>query len=863
MANGGGAGPKLAPVAPPSPVVVDNEANLNSVEAIYVRNANKSYGVGKRRTVILDNLDMNVKKGSIYGLLGASGCGKTTLLSCIVGRRSFDSGEVMVFGGEPGTIESGIPGRRVGYMPQELALYGEFSIKETLEYFGRIYQLPSAFVKSQMEFLFKLLDLPPPHRSVKTLSGGQQRRVSFAVALFHEPDLFILDEPTVGVDPVLRKSIWNHLVRLSKNHGKTVIITTHYIEEARQADAIGLMRSGRLLAEESPDALLLRHNMTSLEDVFLTLCRKDGNQSNEDDGESNANRSSMRHRQRKPAAVTNGKNPASGFHQGVDNPAFAQNFNRPDALPGDDDKDASNYDHKSAQPTIYWKNNKSILPEEEDGIVGLTFSPSGDNLTSFNMEQQKHINDMNALNNQRHSDDPHESKDSSLYNMKHGNHGGSSSSSNNGDTNSSCGSTATTRLPGKRRSRTFALSVPSPHRTLALIRKNFMQTFRNIGVFMFIFLLPAVQAVLFCLAIGRDPTFLKVAVVNEELDIEAGRVCNYTTECKYYMYSCRYLRALDNTTVVQVPFDDHEKALEATRMGEVWGVVHFHKDFTDELMVRQSDGNYAENETIENSRIGISLDWSNQQISLTLQRSFIDAFDDFSKDLLNACSYNPGAGSLPVTFLDPVYGKKNPSFTEFMAPGIILTIVYFIAVALTAAVFINERKQGLLDRSLVAGVTTTEIMIAHLVNQFTVLMGQTALVFIFMILVFQIPCVGSLSLAIFITLLQGMCGMSYGFVVSSLCDQETSAIHLSLGSFYPNLLLSGVLWPMEGMPIYLRYISYVLPQTYAVESLRNIFARGWGIEREEVYWGVVISFAWIFALISVSLFIIRVRKYTG
>lgn len=144
-----------------------------------------------------------------YGLLGASGCGKTTLLSCIVGRRSFDSGEVMVFGGEPGTIESGIPGRRVGYMPQELALYGEFSIKETLEYFGRIYQLPSAFVKSQMEFLFKLLDLPPPHRSVKTLSGGQQRRVSFAVALFHEPDLFILDEPTVGVDPVLRKRLTN------------------------------------------------------------------------------------------------------------------------------------------------------------------------------------------------------------------------------------------------------------------------------------------------------------------------------------------------------------------------------------------------------------------------------------------------------------------------------------------------------------------------------------------------------------------------------------------------------------------------------------------------------------------------------
>ena len=198
-----------------------------------------------------------------------------------------------------------------------------------------------------------------------------------------------------------------------------------------------------------------------------------------------------------------------------------------------------------------------------------------------------------------------------------------------------------------------------------------------------------------------------------------------------------------------------------------------------------------------------------------------------------------------------------------MAPGLILTIVYFIAVALTAAVFINERKQGLLDRSLVAGVTTTEIMIAHLANQFSVLVGQTTLVFIFMLVVFAIPCHGSQGTAIFITLLQGMCGVSYGFLVSSLCDQETSAIHLTVGSFYPNLLLSGVLWPMEGMPVYLRYVAYFLPQTYAVEALRNIFARAWGLDRPEVYWGIAISFGWIFALLALSLLVIRVRKYTG
>ena len=155
-------------------------------------------------------------------------------------------------------------------------------------------------------------------------------------------------------------------------------------------------------------------------------------------------------------------------------------------------------------------------------------------------------------------------------------------------------------------------------------------------MFLFIFLLPAAQAILFCLAIGRDPTFLKMAVVNDELDPSQGRVCNYTTDCTYSMLSCRYLRFIDNATIVQVifafapvrkerifvkfclfffaqvPFQSLSDALDATRRGEVWGVVHFGQNFTDELVVRQSDGNYADNETIIASRISITLDWSSE-----------------------------------------------------------------------------------------------------------------------------------------------------------------------------------------------------------------------------------------------------------
>ncbi len=102
-----------------------------------------------------------------------------------------------------------------------------------------------------------------------------------------------------------------------------------------------------------------------------------------------------------------------------------------------------------------------------------------------------------------------------------------------------------------------------------------------------------------------------------------------------------------------------------------------------------------------------------------------------------------------------------------------------------------------------------------------------------------------------------------GLLVSSLCDSEISAIQLSLGSFFPTLVLSGVVWPIEGISTYLRYLSYALPQTYAIEALRSIFARGWGIEQPDIYCGILISLAWIFIMLALSVLVVRIRKHTG
>nr|CAD7448675.1 unnamed protein product [Timema bartmani] len=213
-----------------------------------------------------------------------------------------------------------------------------------------------------------------------------------------------------------------------------------------------------------------------------------------------------------------------------------------------------------------------------------------------------------------------------------------------------------------------------------------------------------------------------------------------------------------------------------------------------------------------------------------------------------------------MVFENPIYGSNEPSFTDFVAPGVILTIVFFLAVALTSSALIIERTEGLLDRSWVAGVTPFEILFSHVMTQFVVMCGQTALVLIFMILVFGVQCKGDIVSVVVLTILQGLCGMCFGFVISAICELERNAIQLALGSFYPTLLLSGVIWPVEGMPCVLRYISLGLPLTLATTSLRSMLTRGWTIVEPDVYNGFIATLLWIIIFLTISMLVLKFKR---
>jgi ABC-2 type transport system ATP-binding protein len=202
------------------------------------------------------------------GLLGPSGCGKTTLMRSIVGVQIIESGTIDVFGTPAGSPELR---SRVGYVTQAPSVYGDLTVRENLEFFARVLGAPDAKVD---EIIDTVRLREHSDQVVASLSGGQRSRVSLATALLNDPELLILDEPTVGLDPVLREQLWGEFHRLVER-GTTLLVSSHVMDEAANCDRLLLMRDGRILAQQTPDELRTRTAEEDLGRAFLRLIEED------------------------------------------------------------------------------------------------------------------------------------------------------------------------------------------------------------------------------------------------------------------------------------------------------------------------------------------------------------------------------------------------------------------------------------------------------------------------------------------------------------------------------------------------------------------------------------------------------------
>jgi len=230
-----------------------------------VENLTKRYG----QRVAVNAISFSIDQGETVGLLGPNGAGKTTAIAMISGISRPDGGEVSL-GGISVTQNANALKRRVGLVPQDLALYDELSAWANLQLFGGLYGLTAAQLQPRAEAALSLVGLADRSKDrVKTFSGGMKRRLNIAAALLHDPDLILLDEPTVGVDPQSRNAIFDNLEEL-KRRGKTLLYTTHYMEEAeRLCDRVLILDQGRILANDT--VVHFKQQYTNLEAAFMQL----------------------------------------------------------------------------------------------------------------------------------------------------------------------------------------------------------------------------------------------------------------------------------------------------------------------------------------------------------------------------------------------------------------------------------------------------------------------------------------------------------------------------------------------------------------------------------------------------------------
>ncbi|XP_031329883.1 ABC transporter G family member 20-like isoform X2 [Photinus pyralis] len=587
-------------------------------------------------------------------------------------------------------------------MPQETALYCEFTIMEFMRYFGTLTGLPSEQIRSQINFLADLLILPSVNSKIKHLDYSEKKRVSFGLALLREPELLVLDEATFGLDTLYKEIIWKHLVYLTRKFNATVIITSSGIDELHNADIIGIMRKGLLVAEGSPETLLSRFEVETLECTFAKLSTQQDN-------------------------------------RGVSN-------------------------------TRAHFNNFGL---ETDYVARYIV---GDYLTDKN---RGHIK--------------------------------------------------------------------------VLVWKNFLWFIRYWLTNLSLIAIPLIQCAILFICYGRPPTDLDVAVVNYE---SSQRDCK-PISCENPHVACNYVSYVADHFINLVDYQSETEALASVISGRHYASVVLRENYTAALKSRMNSWQDADNWDIFHSIIDVTCDFSKANIGTFLKLHFHKGFRQFMKEYMAACQRNRNDVSLPFQWKNDVYDIMNLGMTQYSSPGILLTTIFLLPVGLTAFSLMSEKREGVLDRTLNAGVRLKEILISHLISNVVIMVLLSLTITGTTIYLLNLTVNGPIVLVGALVLLTGFCGICAGYLLSLTCKSESSAILIPLASYVPCVCMSAILWPIQGMVSALRPLAYALPLTVPVEALRSIMEGGWGLTNTMVCLGFVTIILWIIVFVAICYFLVR------
>jgi ABC-2 type transport system ATP-binding protein len=241
---------------------------MEETNIIEVKNLVKKFG----KFVANDNLTFNVRKGEIFGFLGANGAGKTTAMRILCGLSKPSSGEIRVAGFDAYKETEKIK-KNIGYMSQKFSLYDDLTVYENIRFYAGIYGMSLKEIKEKSDELLRNLNIEEVRNKViGELPLGWKQKLAFSVAIFHNPKIVFLDEPTGGVDPITRRQFWD-LIYETAHRGITVFVTTHYMDEAEYCDRVSIMVDGKIAVIDTPEGMKKTYNVATMEDVFLKLAR--------------------------------------------------------------------------------------------------------------------------------------------------------------------------------------------------------------------------------------------------------------------------------------------------------------------------------------------------------------------------------------------------------------------------------------------------------------------------------------------------------------------------------------------------------------------------------------------------------------